>query len=83
MKEKDSRASCIPVLYASESECCGCGACRSVCPRDAISMQPDRYGFLYPRIDGDLCVRCGMCLRVCEFKKDMKRQCAGTRERKG
>lgn len=59
-----------PVLYEADSECCGCGACVSVCPQDAIAMHPDRYGFLYPRIDKDACVGCRLCLRVCAFKRD-------------
>lgn len=61
----------VPVLYEDEAECCGCGACVSVCPRDAIEMRPDRYGFLYPEIDEGRCVRCLMCLKVCAFKSDL------------
>lgn len=61
-----------PILYADDSECCGCGACVSVCPKDAITMQPDRYGFLYPSIDGDTCIHCHLCLKVCAFKCDLR-----------
>jgi len=62
----------MPVLYVSESECCGCGACISVCPKDAITMQPDHYGFPYPHIDESACVACHLCLKVCAFKRDLK-----------
>ncbi len=58
-----------PVLYSDDSECCGCSACFAVCPRRAIAMEPNRYGFLYPRIDEALCVACGKCLAVCAFKR--------------
>ncbi|MBM6892849.1 4Fe-4S dicluster domain-containing protein [Enorma massiliensis] len=58
----------VPVLYEDGVECCGCGACVSVCPRDAIEMRPDRYGFLYPEIDECRCVRCLLCLKACVFK---------------
>ena len=38
-------------LYNSKEECCGCGACSSVCPKSAITMQEDEYGFIYPMVD--------------------------------
>lgn len=59
----------VPVLYNDDSECCGCSACYAVCSRGAITMEPNRYGFLYPQIDDALCVRCGKCLSVCAFKR--------------
>lgn len=59
----------IPVLFTEDSECCGCGACVVACPKRAISMVPNRYGFLYPKIAEATCVRCGKCLSVCAFKK--------------
>ena len=37
------------------------------CPHQAIRMQPDRLGFLYPRIDRTLCTHCGVCEAVCPF----------------
>lgn len=61
----------VPELYASDSECCGCGACLSACPKDAITMQPDRFGFLYPHINENICVACRLCLKVCAFKRDL------------
>lgn len=58
----------IPILYKTKSECCGCTACYSICPRSAISMQPDEEGFDYPVIDEEKCVRCEMCIKVCPIK---------------
>lgn len=49
------------------SDCCGCTACESICPKDAISMQPDALGFLYPKVDENKCIQCGACVRVCQF----------------
>ena len=49
------------------SECSGCGACCSICPRDAITLAPDSSGFLYPKIDAAKCVDCNLCNRVCQM----------------
>lgn len=50
------------VLFKNKKTCCGCGACASICPKEAISMKPDNQGFIYPVIDSDLCVSCGAYL---------------------
>lgn len=49
------------------SNCCGCTACASICKHNAISMQPDTLGFLYPKVDEDKCIECGLCEKVCAF----------------
>ena len=53
-------------LNNDKINCCGCGACRNVCPKDAISMQADEYGFAYPHINEALCVECNLCAKTCE-----------------
>lgn len=45
--------------------CCGCGACYSMCPKNAISMEFDEEGFEYPIIDDTLCINCNVCSKVC------------------
>lgn len=57
----------MSIYGKSKSECCGCTACESICPKDAISMTPDALGFLYPQVDADKCINCGLCSRVCDF----------------
>lgn len=54
-------------------DCCGCTACASICGKDAIKMTPDAMGFLYPVVDTDLCVECGMCEKVCAFNDNYDR----------
>lgn len=49
------------------ADCCGCTACASICAHDAIIMKPDALGFLYPEVDKDKCVDCGLCEKVCAF----------------
>ncbi len=46
-------------------DCCGCRACRDVCPKAAITMVKAADGFFYPEIDPDLCIDCGLCRKVC------------------
>ena len=57
------------VLFSDKTECCGCGACMNACPRSAIRMREDEYGYVYPVIDEDLCVGCGACTQVCAYRK--------------
>jgi coenzyme F420-reducing hydrogenase beta subunit len=55
----------VNISALQPNECCGCTACFASCPVNAIEMKPDFEGFLYPRIDPDLCIDCGKCLNVC------------------
>lgn len=48
-----------------KKNCCGCHACFSICPKNAIKMEEDEYGFEYPKIDEKLCINCGLCEKVC------------------
>lgn len=47
------------------ASCCGCNVCGDVCGHNAITFKPDFEGFLYPEINNDLCVDCGLCEKVC------------------
>lgn len=49
------------------ADCCGCTACASICNHDAITMKPDALGFLYPKVNKEKCVDCGLCEKVCAF----------------
>lgn len=60
----------IPQLCANKIDCCGCTACKTLCPVGAITMREEECGFPYPHIDEDKCIRCGRCLAVCGFKQD-------------
>ena len=45
--------------------CCGCSACSNVCPKSAIQMVYDEEGFVYPKVNEDICVECGACVKIC------------------
>ncbi|MCR5600626.1 MAG: Coenzyme F420 hydrogenase/dehydrogenase, beta subunit C-terminal domain [Ruminococcus sp.] len=49
----------------NKSDCCGCTACYSICPKNAITLKSDSEGFLYPTIAKKSCVECGLCEKVC------------------
>jgi ferredoxin len=47
-----------------EDICTGCGACKRVCPADAIRGVRKKPH----RINTELCVKCGTCFDACKFK---------------
>ena len=53
------------IQIKDKADCCGCTACASVCAHDAITMQPDKEGFLYPIVNTRQCTNCGLCDNVC------------------
>lgn len=57
-------------LLKAKEKCCGCAACAHVCPVNAIQMERDDEGFLYPEINHSLCIDCGACKATCEFQKE-------------
>ena len=64
------------ITIQNKAECCGCTACFNICPKNAITMQADEEGFLYPLVDQEKCVNCGMCEKVCPIlsKKNHEEQ---------
>ena len=56
-----------------KADCCGCTACASICPKNAILMEPDVLGFKYPKVDLDKCIDCGLCEKVCAFNANYDR----------
>lgn len=53
------------IKLTPKKDCCGCGACMQICPRQCISMSADSEGFLYPVVNPVTCVNCGLCRQAC------------------
>lgn len=65
------------INIVEKSDCCGCTACKNICPKGAIDMIEDSEGFLYPQIDKEKCIDCGLCKKVCPIlnnKKEVKHE---------
>lgn len=60
------------VLFEEKKDCCSCGACMNVCPKQAIEMRTDEYGYSYPFINVEKCIKCGACKRVCAFQNGIE-----------
>ena len=50
--------------------CCGCASCAQRCPKHCISMHTDDEGFLYPEVDTEKCIDCGLCEKACPILHD-------------
>lgn len=44
--------------------CSNCGACKAVCPKDAISFSTTSLGRMFAAVN-DCCIDCGLCTQVC------------------
>ena len=55
------------IQVADKIDCCGCEACKQVCPKQCIEMNLQE-GFYYPQVDSNRCIECGLCEKVCPIK---------------
>lgn len=53
------------IHITEKKNCCGCSACVQRCPKQCISLVEDTEGFLYPKVDEETCIKCGLCEKVC------------------
>ena len=59
-------------VYDTKEKCCGCAACKQVCPTKSISMQEDDLGYIYPVIDREQCIDCKACRKVCPLQEEVE-----------
>ena len=57
------------ITLSNKADCCGCSACVSACPHKAVSFVQDSEGFMYPQVDTEKCINCGLCEKVCPIIK--------------
>ncbi len=56
-------------LVNEKNQCCGCGLCALKCPKHAIEMKEDEYGFIYPYVNKSKCINCEICKKECSYNK--------------
>ena len=49
-------------VVRDEARCTHCGACITICPTDAFSLEPETRRVLF---DHSKCVVCGFCVKAC------------------
>ena len=57
------------LVHLNSADCCGCGTCVLVCPRQAIEMVSKELGSLYPEVNQELCIGCGLCDVYCAYRQ--------------
>jgi len=55
-----------------KTNCCACQACFNICPKQAIEMVEDENGFMYPKVNKEKCINCGVCEKVCPILNQTK-----------
>lgn len=55
----------VKIELCPKDSCTGCKACMNSCKKNAITFYEDSEGFVFPKIDTNLCVKCGSCVRNC------------------
>lgn len=53
------------LVQKNKGDCCGCYACKNICPVNAVVFDYDDEGFWYPTVKSGICVNCGKCVVVC------------------
>ncbi len=60
------------IKITEKHNCTGCHGCLNICPKQCITMEVDKEGFLYPKVDLDSCVDCRLCEKVCPVLNKLK-----------
>ena len=58
------------IVFQNPINCCGCGACCAICPKEALKLEINNKGFMYPVINLDICISCGLCIKSCPMQEE-------------
>lgn len=58
-------------VICNHDKCTGCAACKDVCPKQCITMQPDELDALHPIVDDSICINCGLCEKTCPNNREL------------
>lgn len=58
-------------VICNHDKCTGCAACKDVCPKQCIIMQPDDLDALHPVVDESICINCGLCEKTCPNNREL------------
>lgn len=58
------------MISTSNDKCTGCSACICICPKEAINICKDEYGFTLPKVNFKKCIKCNLCNKVCPVNKN-------------
>lgn len=61
------------VSICCEEKCTACMACANACPKGAIDIGINKYGYEKVVIDNGKCVDCGLCAKVCARRMQIER----------
>lgn len=65
------------IVLCDVTECTGCFACETICPKKAISQCVSEEGFNYPVIDGEICISCHACEKICPVLNRIEKNAQG------
>lgn len=63
------------INIVKKEDCTGCGLCDDICPKNAITMEFDKEGFCFPKLNEKLCIKCKKCIIKCPVEKYEKKDC--------
>lgn len=54
----------------NNNACCGCTACKYICPVNAIHMEKNKKGFWVPKVNNEKCIFCNKCNNICPINNE-------------